>query len=345
MRTTDEDIENMLNLWRKVVWVLLGLAAICLLNGCGVSSDNYHTSDENKLILRLAETQAQDSPSAKGAREFARLVEQKTEGRIRIKVYDSGQLGQENSVIEQVQFGGIDFARVGVASLGNYSTRVRILTLPYVISSEGQMWRMIDGPVGDEIKETLMKEKIVCLVWYDGGVRAFYNSRREIQSPEDYRGLKISVQRSPAMAELYTYLGASVVPVPSHELYRALQSGLIDAVDDGLGAYYIHRHYEVAKYLLYDTQYHIPEMIIASRMTMMQLPRKDQEVIVAAASKSLNYHRQASLEMNKAAFRGLRDMGVLIHYLDAQGMEQIRATAQPLFNRFRLEDVQFIANY
>ena len=335
----------MLNLWQKVALVLVGIAILCFLNGCGKGSEAYRTGNAEKLILRLAEIETSDLPSARGAREFARLVEQKSEGRIKIKVYDSGQLGQESSVIEQVRFGGIDFARVGLASLGNHSVQARMLTMPYVIRSAGQMWRIADGPIGDNIKEVLLKEKLVCLAWYDGGVRAFYNTQREIRDLEDYRGLKISVQRSSAMTELYTYLGAIVVPVPTNELYRSLQSGLIESVDDGIASYYIHRHYEIAKHLLYDSQYRIPEVLIASRMTMMQLSKRDQEIITESARESLNVQRQASLEMEKEAFQGLRDMGVLIHHMDSKDIDQLKEAAKTMYHSFRDEELNEILNY
>ena len=330
---------------RKLALLLLVPTCMAFFCGCRAESENYRTSNSNQIILRLAETQAAGTPSAIGVRAFARLVEEKTAGRIRVKVYYSGQLGEETNVLEQVQFGGVDFARVSLASLGHHSSAVRMVTLPYLITNSDQMRRIAEGKINAEIKEDLLKEKIVCLTWFDGGARVFYNTRREIRGVDDYHGLKISIQRSSHMVELYNYMGAFVVPISPHEQYRALQSGLIDGVDDSMANYYIHRHYEVAKHLLYDSQSRIPEVVVASRVTMMQLPRQDQEIIVWAAHESMKIQAQAWAEMEKDLFGKLREMGVLIHYVDALSMETLLSKAQPLYNNFRATDVEALIHY
>lgn len=330
---------------QRLAWLLFALAFLFLCSGCRDEGENYRTNNANKLILRLAETQAAGTPSGKGVREFARLVEQKTAGRIKIKIYYSGQLGQEASVLEQIRFGGIDLARVSLASLEQHSAAVRMATLPYLITSPSQMLRIADGAIGIEIGEALLKEKIVCLTWYDGGARVFYNTSRAIRGVEDYRGLKIGIQRSPHMVELYNYMGAATVPVALHEQYRALQSGLIEAVDDSLATYYVHRHYEVAKHLLYDSESRIPEVVVASRVMMMQLSRQDQEVLMQAARESLKVQLQAWSELESEAFERLREMGVLINHVDAVGKKNLLVAAQPLYNSFRAAELQNVLQY
>ena len=330
---------------QKLPWLLFALAFLFLCSGCRDDGENYRTNNSNKLILRLAETQASGTPSGKGVREFARLVEQKTAGRIKIKIYYSGQLGQEDSVLEQLRFGGIDLARISLASLEQQSSQVKMATLPFLISSQSQLLRIADGQIGKTIMEELLKEKIVCLTWYDGGSRIFYNTRREIKGVADYQGLKIGIQHSPRMIELYNYLGASTLPVALNEQYRALQSGMIDGVDDSLANYYVHRHYEVAKHLLYDSQSRIPEVLVASRVSMMQLPRQDQEHLAQAARESRALQVQAWSKLESEAFARLREMGVLIQYPDAASKNGFMAVLQPLYNNFRAADLQNIIQY
>ncbi|MGA9173244.1 MAG: TRAP transporter substrate-binding protein DctP [Thermoactinomyces sp.] len=94
---------------RMLKAALLTMAVIVILGmaGCGSSQ-----SDSNHMVLKLADNQAPDYPTVIGDNEFAKLVKERTKGRIEVKVYPSAQLGDEKSVIEQVQLGAIDFARV-----------------------------------------------------------------------------------------------------------------------------------------------------------------------------------------------------------------------------------------
>lgn len=327
-----------------VVWLITAVVTLSAIAGCRSSDNSFHVSDGNQIILRLAEAQPASYPSALGAKEFAKLVEQKTGGRISIKVYDSGRLGDEMSVIEQVQFGGIDLARVSLASLAKYSPKVRLITLPHIFSDSDHMWKVFDGPFGADIADGLRKEKIICLAWYEGGVKSYYNSKKPINTVADLRGLKISVQRSPIIMDIYSDMGISLVPTPSNEMYSALQSRTIDGVEDSLVAYYTSKHYEVAKYFTYDGHARIPEVIIVSRTTMMQFSRADQEIIEQAAKESAILQKKIWLTKEKEAYAALIAMNIRISIADTYSKDILLSFSKPYLDRFDREEVDAIAS-
>lgn len=329
----------------KRMWVVIGLIVIALcFFGCS-NKESYNVSNENHLILRLAETQPSNYPSTRGAIEFARLVEQKSAGRIKVKVYDSGRLGDETSVVEQVQFGGIDLARVSLASLAKYSGKAKITMLPYIIRSRDHMWQVFDGPIGAEIKDDLFKEKILCLAWYDGGARSFYNSKKQINSIDDLKGLKISVQRSQILMDMYSSLGVSLVPTNPNGIFNAIQTGFIDGAEDNVVAYYIAKQYETAQYLAYDEHTRVPEVIIASRVATMQLSKKDQALIEQAAQESANLQRKLWFDMEMEAFKTLNSLGIVITYGDSKSKAEFLEAVQPFYNCFKAEDIRKISQY
>ena len=327
---------------RKIL-VVISLYVITLyLFGCGNKKESYNLSNENHLILWLAETQSSNYPSARGAMEFAQLVEQKSAGRIKVKVYDSGQLGDETSVVEQVQFGGIDLARVSLDSLTKYSAKSKITMLPYVIRSREHMWQVFDGPIGQEIKDELFKEKILCLAWYDGGARCFYNSKKQINNLDDLKGLKISVQRSQMLMDMYSFLGMSLIPTKQNGVYNAIQTGFIDGAEDNVVAYYLGKHYEGANYLTYDEHVRIPEALIVSRVATMRLSKKDQMIIEQAAQESAKLQRRLWLNMEMEAFKTLNELDIVITYADAKNKMDFLEAAQAFYNVYTPEDIREI---
>ena len=125
---------------------VLALAACTALGAVGCSKTEEYNGPE--LILRYAENQPEDYPTTQAALAFADLVAERTEGRVKVVVYSGGELGAEQSVIEQMQYGGIDFARVSLSQLAEYQPALSVLQLPFLYTDAPQMWRGVGGGIG-----------------------------------------------------------------------------------------------------------------------------------------------------------------------------------------------------
>ena len=168
--------------------------AVLALSGCGSRQTGETGGPEPEFVLTYAENQAEDYPTTLGAYRFAQLVEERTGGRIQIQVNAGGTLGDERTVIEQLQFGGIDFARVSLSPLAEFVPRMNVLQMPYLYNDSQHMWRVLEGPVGDEFLGAVDSAGLTALSWYDAGARNFYSSRKPVQTVEDVKGMRIRVQ-------------------------------------------------------------------------------------------------------------------------------------------------------
>src|SRR5699024_5985493 len=121
---------------KKKLLVALSMILIVVLAACGGNNDNGDSGDTadngDKKELRLAENQPEDYPTTIGDEKFADIVKDKTDGDIDIDVYAAEQLGDEKSVIEQVQLGTIDLARVNVSPMTQFSDEIGVLSMPYL---------------------------------------------------------------------------------------------------------------------------------------------------------------------------------------------------------------------
>ena len=206
------------------------------------------------------------------------------------------------------------------------------------------MWKVIEGPIGDKYKENLQKEKIVCLCWYEGGARYFYNSKRDILSVQDLSGLKISIQNSQRIMDVYSYLGVSLVPTKPNDIYGALQKRYIDGIEDNIISYYSSKYYEVAKYVTYDAHSYIPELIIASRTTMIQLPKSDQELIEEAARESAIFQRNLWKRKESEAIEALKKLNVSFTYVDDKYKNSFFTSVKPFYDLLDMEYYYEITN-
>ena len=268
------------------------------------------------------------------AHKFADIVKEKTNGRIEVEVYDSGQLGDEKSVIEQIQFGGIDMSRVALTPLSEFNKQLMALQLPYLYRDSDHMWKVLDGDIGDELLKSTESSGIVGLSWYDAGARNFYNSKKEIKSLDDLKGMKIRVQESSMMMDMVKALGANPTPMAYGEVYSALQTGVIDGAENNWPSYESTSHYEVAKYIVEDEHSRVPEMQIISKQTMDKLSPEDQKIIREAAKESAKYERELWAEREKASKDKVKAAGSIITTLSAQVRQQFMDAVKPLYDQY-----------
>jgi tripartite ATP-independent transporter DctP family solute receptor len=289
------------------------------------------TADAKTIVLRLAETHPADYPTTKGDYKFADLVKERSNGRIQIEVYPSSQLGEEKAVIEQVQFGAIDMTRVSISPLSAFSPNFDALQMPYLYRNADHMWKVLKGPIGKEFLTSLEPSGFVGLSWFESGARSFYNSKRVVKAPSDLKGMKIRVQQSQLMVDLVTALGAVATPMAFGEVYSGLQTGVIDGAENNWPSYFSTSHYEVAKYYTLDEHTRVPEITIASKISMDKLSKADQDLIKKAAWDSMDYQREQWAGYVKVSEEKIRAAGNTITPIPDNSAWQ--AAMKPLYDK------------
>ena len=178
---------------RRQLLRLLAAAPALAVTGCTAQSAS--SQQEKPLILRYAENQPEDYPTSKAAKAFAELVAQRTGGRVKVLVYSGAELGAEQSVIQQMQFGGVDFSRVSLSQLAEYEPELSVLQLPYLYSDAQQMWRVLDGGIGDEFLAMLddIDADIVFMDFSMPGLDGAQTTERALARRPDLRIITLSM--------------------------------------------------------------------------------------------------------------------------------------------------------
>ena len=315
--------------------VLTAAAAVAALTLCGCRQQEPEEA-KPELILRYAENQPEDYPTTQAALVFAGVVADRTDGRVKVAVYSGGELGAEQSVIQQMQFGGIDFARVSLSQLAEYIPALSVLQLPYLYEDASQMWRVLDGSIGDDFLAMLDQMDLVGLSWFDAGVRSFY-TREKVTDLEQLQGLTLRVQESDMMSEMITDLGAEPVQVVYSQVYAALRNGQIDGAENNWPSYDAMGHYEVAPYFLQDEHTRVPEIQLASTAAIEKLEALDPsypEVLRTCARESARTERRLWAQREARSEKELREWGVEVTTLPDAEKQKFRAAVQPLYDRF-----------
>ena len=289
---------------------------------------------DTEYVFTYAENHPKDYPTTLGAFEFAELVEEKSNGRIVIDVVYDGKLGDELSVIKQLKFGGIDFARASISPLSNEVSILNVLQMPYLYRDEEHMWNVLYSEIGEEILAEFEGSGIVPLSFYTAGARNFYNNVRPIENIKDLEGLKIRVQQSDLMKDMVKMLGAEPVAQEYSQVYASLQRGVIDGAENNIPSYISAMHFQYAKYYTKDEHTRVPEMQICSNVTWNKLSAEDKKLIKEAAVESSIYERRIWEEKEKLYEDELVDKGIEINTLSVEERADFKRILEPLYEKY-----------
>ena len=290
-----------------------------------------------ELILRYAENQPEGYPTTEAAYAFADMVNERTGGRVQVRVYSNGSLGSETSVIEQMEYGGIDFSRASVMSLGEFVPETYVLQLPYLYEDDDHMWAVLDGPIGQVFMDSIKRRiGLTGLAWFDAGVRHFYTNT-PVQTLDDLSGLRIRIGESSMMQSIIGALGAEPVPLAYDDVYSALAKGEIDGAENNWPSYAFTGHYEVAKYMLLDGHTRIPELLLASEEAIAQLAALDESypaIVRSCAQEAQTLERELWAKEEVNSEQEMRAAGVTVTTLSAAQLVLFQAAVQPIYEQF-----------
>ncbi|WP_067729292.1 TRAP transporter substrate-binding protein [Oceanobacillus damuensis] len=266
--------------------ILIMIAAILILAGCQNATGNSEARE-----LKLAHNQSLDHPVHKSLVEFGRLVEEKSNDSIQVKIFPNGQLGSEREVIELTQTGAVDVSKVSASALEGFESDYSIFSLPYVFESYEEFEQIMnDKSITDQIYQQTEKIGFIGLTYYNAGTRHLYTKDREVHDVSDMRGLKTRVQPSQTSVKMVEALGGIPTAMAYGEVYTALQSGVIDAAENNETALVGNNHGEVAKYYMYTGHQIVPDMLIMNAESFNRFSEEEQTIIQEAADESTVFH-------------------------------------------------------
>ena len=327
---------------KKKQWFLLLLIVLLIIGGVIVFKVRIQKEVEPEFVFLYADNQPQDYPTTLGGKYFAKLVEERTNGRIRIWVYAEGALGTE--VLAQLKYGGIDFTRVSSLTAAEYIPEMNVLSVPYLYRDAEHMWKVLDGEIGDHFLELTENKDMVGLSWYDAGVRNFYSAGKPITCLEDMQGLKIRVQESSMMEDTMEALGAEGIQLDYEKVYSSFERGLIDAAENNWPSYESMFHYEVAEYYSLDEHTRVPELQLCSKYTWEVLSEEDREIIAQCAKESAVYERKLWGEYEDAARKTALAKGTKVIELSAEEKQRFQEAVQPIYEKYCGDYMHIINN-
>ena len=256
-------------------------------------------------IIKATDVHPLGYPTVEAIVRMGNKLEKATNGKYKIQMYPSMQLGGEKEMIEQAQVGALQIARISVGPMGPIVDELNVFNMPFVFKDEAQMRKVIDGPIGKEMLDKLSNSsaRLIALGWMDAGTRNVY-SDKPVTKPADLKGMKIRMMGNPLFVETMNAMGGNGIAMGFNELHQALQSGVVDGAENNEPSYASGQHYRHAKYYSLTGHLMIPEILVFSKKAWNTLSKEDQDLIRKVAGEAQQEARGLWYEMEKKSIEG-----------------------------------------
>lgn len=275
-----------------------------------------------KTEFRLSNQLPPSHHISKGLVLFAAKVKEYSKGAVEVKIFDSAQLFKDTEIVEGLQEGLVESGLVPVNKWSGMIPAADVFEMPFIFTDLTSIKKFIDAGAGDLLDREFQKRAVKTLFWVDYGYIQFFNNKRPLTKPDDFKGLTMR-SFSSGDADTLKALGAAPTVMSSSEMYMALQRGTVDGATTGMPAAVSRKIHEVQKFMT-EANYTTAQFVVQANLKWWEkLPQDQRDAVLKAGKDAEEWIRGAIAQSEKEAESVIRRAGVQIH--------QLTPDARPLF--------------
>lgn len=308
-------------------------AALGVIGGAIVSGGSLTSSAASQVTLKLSHFLHPGHLVDEASKKFAQTVSERSEGRIQVEVYPAGQMFGLRQGAEAVQVGTVDFAWCEFGTLSNWVPELGFVSLPFLFKDYDHVLRVYNGEVGSRLI-AIAREQLGIDILSLGisGFRVISSKGRSIVGPEDLSGMRIRVPEIPMYVSAFRTLGANPTPMALGEVYTALQTGVIDAVEIPPDTTWNMRVQEVADHISRTRHVFTDIHLVMNSLKLEGLNPADQEIIRKAASEVIGkWFNQSSIAADEEYWEKLSSS---MKAENNPSVDKFRDTLAPIWKEF-----------
>lgn len=285
---------------------LVSLFALLLMaTGMGTT----HGAEYN---IKFAHPAPPEDPAHVSAQLFAKLVAERTNNQVEVTIFPGSQLGKSQQVVQGMQSGAIEMAFFSTTHLVNFVPQFGVLDLPFLVTKQSEVSKLLDGEIGQSIMEELPPIGLIGLAYSESSFRSVF-TKEPVNSLDELKGLKLRVPNSPVYVGTVKAMDALPTPIPFRELYSALQQGVVDGAETSGSAYWSYKFYEVGGHWITTNHTILPGIYLISKVFWDKLPEDIQKTVRETAVEVGQSHRKLSWEQDKTGLEMAQEKGVMLH--------------------------------
>ena len=280
-----------------------------------------------------------DHPQGQAVTRFGEILAQKSEGKLKVRLFAGGALGNDVTMVSALQGGTQEMTipdtstLVGISGLKEFG----LINLPFLFNNGQEADALLDGPFGQKLMAKLPEKGLIGFGFWENGFRQVTNSRKPITKAEDFAGLKLRVIQNPLFIDTFRALGANAVPMPFTEVYTALETKTVDGQENPLSTILASKFNEVQKHTVLSNHLYSVWAFLMSKRFWDRLTPDEQKVITEAANEAKLFERETVRAFEVKALEELKSKGMEVTTLSEEEVAKLREKTQPVSAKFTQE--------
>ena len=309
----------------------------------GLSLLTFGASAQAVERLRVAGNHPVEDAVSRSMVVFKDLVEERSNGEIKVDLFPAMQLGGATENVDQVRSGTLFATLISSAYLTRLVPEYEALSLPFLFDSRAQAFDMVEGKVGQQLSDKMAKQGFEVLSYGEIGFRHVTNNLRPIEKAEDFQGMRIRLQPNEVHLQTFRALGANPVSMDVSELYSALQQGVMDAQENPYSTIDSRRFNEVQKHLSDTSHFYDLLVVMANKRRFERLSPEHQEIVQTAMQEAMQWQRDTAEEEDNGYRDKLVAAGMTFTSITPEVRDELRsATASVVEQVKNRVDADFV---
>jgi len=267
------------------------------------------------VTIKFSHVVAVDTPKGQAAEYFKKLVEERSNGEIKVEVYPNASLYDDRDAIEACSLNAVQIVAPSFSKYTSFVPQLQLFDLPFLFNDVDHLHKVLNGPVGQNLLEKVEKRGLVGLAYWDNGFKQL-SANKPLIMPSDAAGLKFRIMSSKVLEAQFKVIGANPQVLPFSEVYSALQQGVVDGQENTLSNIYTKKFNEVQSDLTISNHGYLGYMVVTNKIFWKKLTDQQKDLITQAMKEATVYGNKLALELDADYLNKIKEAGgTAIHEL------------------------------
>ena len=298
-----------------------------------IGRSRAHAGDA-EITLKFATVAPPDTPWSKHVDRFKKWVKEDTGGKVRVKAYLGGALGDENSTASRCRKGAIAGWAGTFEALASIVPELAVFGLPYLFPDEKKADDILDNVIKAEVIKALDKAGFVLLFFSENGYRSIGTNFGFVKSTADLKGKKMRSQQGDVHTNTWRALGASPQPIAVTEAMTALQTGVVDGFDNTPLFTFAASWYQAITHFTLTEHSYQPAVAVMCKSVWETLPADVQASLVGDMQAESAWGRKKVRAIKSDLIANFSAAGINVHNSTAAEIEAFKKATLPTHKLF-----------
>lgn len=300
--------------------------------------DDEQEGLEQQITIRFSHVVAENTPKGLAAQKFAELVSEKTNGQVKVEIYQNGILYSDGAEYDALQRGDIEMIAPSFSNLIDSVPQWKVLDLPFIFSRKSQVDAVFSGSTSDQLLSMIKDQEVKGLAFWSNGFKQMTSNENPLHNPEDFHGYTFRVMPGPVIEEQFQLLNAQSVVMPFTEVYKGLETQEIDGQENTISNIYSKRLYQVQQHLTISNHGYLGYTVMVNRKFWENLPNDIQKKVNEAMRETTLWNMEEAEKMNDQQLQDIKKNSTIqIYHLTEQQKKEWLRTFQPLYKEVEEE--------